>query len=135
MTTKRGRCLCGAVTFEYEGPENWRGHCHCESCRRNTASPMTTFMGVPRAAVRFGGETLAVYESSPGVRRSFCGRCGTPMAYETDKLPHEIHFYAANLEHPEDFKPAFHVHYAEHLPWLEVADDLPRYPHGSTDGG
>lgn len=133
MSKKRGRCLCGAVTFDYEGPENWRGYCHCESCRRNTSSPVTTFFGVPRDACRFGGDTLAVYQSSPGVRRSFCRRCGTPMAYETDKLPDEIHFYAASLEAPANFTPDFHVFYSERLPWFEVADDLPRHPRGSTD--
>ena len=129
----RGRCLCGQVTFEYEGPENWSGHCHCESCRRNTSSPFTSFFGVPRTAYRFTGEAPAVYESSPGVRRHFCRRCGTPIAYDADDYPDEIHFYAASLEHPEDFVPQFHVHYAEHLPWVELSDALPRYARGTVD--
>jgi len=50
MRVRTGRCLCGKVNWRYAGPENWRGHCHCGSCRRNTASPFTTFMGVPYAA-------------------------------------------------------------------------------------
>lgn len=129
MTKKRGHCLCGKVSFEYEGPENWRAHCHCESCRRNTSSAFTTFMGVPNTAYRFTGVAPAVYVSSPGVRRLFCANCGTPMAYETDKYPKEIHFYAASLEKPEDFKPAFHVHYAERLSWADINDALPRYDH------
>jgi len=126
--TKRGHCLCGDVSYEYSGPENWRAHCHCESCRRQTASPFTTFFGVPRENVRYTGTAPAVYQSSPGVRRSFCARCGTPIAYETDSLPQEIHFYAAGLEHPKDFEPQFHVFYAEHMPWAETTDDLPRHP-------
>lgn len=129
MTKKRGHCLCGQVSFEYEGPENWRAHCHCESCRRNTSSAFTTFLGVPNAAYRFTGAEPAVYKSSPGVRRLFCANCGTPMAYETEKYPKEIHFYAASLEKPEDFKPGFHVHYAERLSWADINDELPRYDH------
>lgn len=129
MTRKRGRCLCGRVTFEYDGPENWRGHCHCESCRRNTSSAFTTFMGVPRAASRFTGAEPSVYASSPGVRRLFCANCGTPMAYETDRLPDEIHFYAASLENPEAFQPDFHVHFAERLTWADINDGLPRHDH------
>jgi len=128
MDTKRGRCLCGQVTFAYSGPENWRGHCHCESCRRNTGSPFTTFFGVPKSACRFTGNAPSVYRSSEGVRRLFCGNCGTPMAYESDRFPDEIHFYAASLEDPRDFAPQFHVHWAEKLPWIDVADDLPKYP-------
>lgn len=131
MTVKRGRCLCGQVTFEYTGPENWRGHCHCESCRRNCAAPFTTFMGVPKAAYRFTGRAPSVYHSSPGVRRYFCANCGTPMAYETDRLPHETHFYAASLEDSAGFVPQFHVHWAERVPWVTLADDgLPRHEHG-----
>ena len=86
MTIRKGHCLCGAVSFEYEGPENWVGHCHCESCRRNTSSAFTTFMGVPNAAYRFTGIEPAVYQSSPGVRRLFCPKCGAPVAYDADKF-------------------------------------------------
>ena len=130
--SKRGRCLFGKVTYRYSGPENWCGHCHCESCRRNTASPMTSFLGVPDQAYRWTGETPAVYESSPGVRRLFCRHCGTPMAYDADRFPDEIHFYAATLDEPADFVPEFHVHYGERLPWLALADALPRYRRGTS---
>ncbi len=127
MGVKRGRCLCGAVTYEYEGDENWRGYCHCESCRRNTSAPVTAFFGVDYEKFKFTGDEPGVYQSSPGVKRSFCRTCGTPMAYETERLPHEIHLYAASLENPEDYTPAFHVFHAEHLPWLSIEDDLPRH--------
>jgi len=129
---KRGRCLCGEVSFEYEGPENWRAHCHCESCRRATSSPFTTFFGVPRTAFRFTSKAPAVYESSPGVRRLFCAACGSPMAYDADKYPHEIHFYAASLEDSRAFSPQAHAHWAEKVPWIEVADDLPKYARGGS---
>jgi hypothetical protein len=33
-----------------------------------------------------------------------------------------------------DFHPQFHVHYAERVPWIELADGLPRFDHhGSGD--
>ena len=128
MTTKSGRCLCGEVTYVFTGPENWRAYCHCESCRRTTSSPVTAFFGVPRAACRFTGREPKVYESSPGVRRLFCARCGSPMAYESDRFPGEIHLYAASLDKAENFVPEGHVHFAEHLPWFDVRDDLPRHP-------
>ncbi len=131
MSVKKRRCLCGAVSFEYEGPENWRAHCHCESCRRNTSSPFTTWLGVPVSAYRFTGSQPHVYESSPGARRLFCHVCGTPMAFETDRYPDEIHFYAASLEHPEAFEPEYHVHVDERLPWIKLSDGLPRHGRSS----
>ena len=132
MSRKTGRCLCGAVTYEYEGPENWCAHCHCESCRRNTASPFTTFVGVPNSAYCFTGVTPKTYASSPGVRRHFCDRCGTPVAYEADRFPDEIHFYAAGLDAPSLIEPQGHVHCAEMLPWVKLADRLPRYAQSSS---
>ncbi len=128
MTDKSGRCLCGAVTYAYDGAVNWSAYCHCESCRRNTASPVTAFFGVPRDAFRFTGKAPAIYRSSPGVRRLFCADCGTPMAYEADRFPDEIHLYAASLDEPLNYAPQAHVHWAERLPWFDVRDDLPRHP-------
>ncbi len=128
LSIKYGKCLCGETTFEYTGPENWCGHCHCESCRRNTSSPFTTFIGVPREVCRFTGKTPATYHSSPGVSRLFCSHCGSPIAYDSDRYPSEIHFYVACMENPDPYVPQLHVHCNEQLPWIKIADDLPRYP-------
>jgi hypothetical protein len=126
MTTT-GHCLCGAVTWRYEGTESWACYCHCDSCRRNCAAPVTAYLGVPLDAFTWTGETPKTYRSSPGVRRHFCGTCGSPMAYEADRYSGEIHLYAASLDDPAKFEPEFHVHYADKLPWLYIADDLPKY--------
>ncbi|NNF78320.1 MAG: GFA family protein, partial [Rhizobiales bacterium] len=69
MSVTHGRCLCGQVAFEFEGKINWCGHCHCESCRRNTSSAVATFFAVPRSAHRFTGREPRAYVSSKGVRR------------------------------------------------------------------
>ena len=121
---KKGRCLCGETRFEYQGNELWCGYCHCDSCRRNTSSPVTVFIGVSRSAYRYTGLKPGIYESSEGVRRHFCKKCGTPMAFDADRYPHEIHFYVASLEDPEAQVPQFHCHYDERLSWLEIVDNL-----------
>jgi len=132
MTLRKGRCLCGAVRYEYEGPENWIGHCHCESCRRNTSSPFTTFMGVPRSAVRFTGIEPAVYHSSPGVQRLYCPDCGAPVAYDADKFPDEIHFYLSALEDASGLAPQFHVFAGEKVLWITLGDDLTKFVKGTS---
>ena len=132
MKLTSGRCLCGEISFQYSGPENWRGHCHCKSCRRNTSSPFTTWFGVPKDSCRFTGKEPTVYRSSSGARRLFCANCGTPMAFEHDKYPDEIHLYAASLEKPQEFSPQFHIHCSEQLPWIELGDGLPRYDHSAN---
>ncbi len=120
-----GHCLCGAVRFAFDGAANWQAHCHCESCRRNCAAPFTSFLGVDHGKWRWTGTAPARYASSPGVTRHFCPTCGTPMAYESEVWPHEIHFYAATLDDPGAYEPTEHVNWNEHLPWLKLADGLP----------
>jgi len=67
MSAKRyGRCLCGAATCQYEGDESWRAHCHCESCRRNTSSPFTTWFGVPKSARQGHGRGTRRAAGRPG---------------------------------------------------------------------
>lgn len=131
----KGRCLCGKVSFDYQGPELWCGHCHCESCRRNCSAPFTTFVGVAEHAARFTGAAPAIYASSPGVERFFCGKCGTPVAYRSVRFPGEIHFYAASFDDPTAMTPQFHVYWAERLPWIEIADGLPRHERSVVAAG
>ena len=121
-----GHCLCGAVTFACDALPLWQSHCHCESCRRATASGFTSFLGMADGHWRWTGATPGTYASSPGVARDFCATCGTPMTYRSDRFPGECHFYAATLDNPAAYAPTEHVFTAEQLPWVRLADGLPR---------
>jgi len=55
------------------------------------------------------------------------------MAYSSTRHPDEIHFYAAALVDPENFKPKEHFHYEERLSWLNMTDDLRKHI-GSSNG-
>jgi hypothetical protein len=125
-----GRCLCGDIQYEYLGSPDRVFHCHCDSCRRHVSSPVATFVSVPRDAFHFTQGTPQVYASSPGVRRSFCPRCGSPVAYEADRIPNEIHLYHGTLTDPGAARPTAHVHVADRLVWFEVLDEMARYAEG-----
>lgn len=127
MTTRTGRCLCGAVRYRFSGAMLWQAHCHCESCRRNTGAPLTTFFAVPKHDFAFEGDEPGTYASSPGVLRRFCRSCGTPMSYEYSGKPDEIHLYAVSLDESDDFAPERHDFWNERVPWLSVTDDLPKH--------
>ncbi len=127
MNTISGHCLCGAVAFSYEGAPNWTLHCHCESCRRATSSPMATWISVPQTAFRFTAGKPTYFASSPGVRRGFCARCGSPLTYENERVPDEIHLLAGALSDPERVHATAHVFAGEQLSWFDTADELPRH--------
>ena len=125
--THSGHCLCGAVSWQFDGPVSWQCYCHCEDCRRNCAAPVAAYLGTPLEQFRWTGKAPETYNSSPGVTRSFCGTCGTPMAFQAERYAGEIHLYIATLDNPADIAPTFHVHYRERLPWFHLSDDLPKY--------
>ncbi len=126
MDELRGRCLCGGVTWVAAGSVLWAGHCHCESCRRASSSPVTSFFGVRREGVAWAG-AVARLSSSHGVERGFCPSCGAQMFYQSARWPEETHLYAASLDDPAAFRPEAHYHWAERVPWLSVSDDLPKF--------
>ena len=123
----KGHCLCKAIQYTVDGDPLWCAHCHCADCRRHTGSAVATFVGVPRMAVTLNSGAFGRIESSPGVYRSFCSGCGTPMAYERDDLPGEIHLYLGTLEKPEDTLPTLEVFCRERLPWLKLSVDGPSF--------
>lgn len=127
----RGRCLCGAVSFEIDLPPESCVNCHCESCRRQCSAPMTTYIGVLDEHWRWTGAQPKLYRSSPGVERTFCGTCGSPISFRSQRMSGIMHFYVASMEAPESFAPTLNVAIEEKLPWLKLADDLP--PHVGPD--
>lgn len=118
-----GRCLCGAVTFEVHGTPKWTGYCHCQSCRKQTGAPVSAYAGFERDHVRFKGAKPRVFASSEGVRRGFCGECGSTLTYEGERWPTEIHLHVGAFDKPEDFAPTGHAFKDERVSWLHV-DDL-----------
>jgi hypothetical protein len=134
MTDKpvTGRCLCGDIRYEYRGAPVKILHCHCESCRRHTSSPVATFVCVAGEGFRYTKGEPVTYLSSPGVRRTHCGRCGSPLTYESDRNASQVDIFIGTLDDPASVAPAYHVHTAEQLPWFETADPLPRYARGKS---
>jgi len=126
-----GRCLCGDIRYEYRGAPLKILHCHCETCRRHTSSPVATFVCVDRTSFRFTQGTPGAYKSSEHVTRTHCGRCGSPMTYVTEKN-NQVDVYIGTLDDAAAVAPTYHVHAEEQLPWFEVADASPRYARGKT---
>ncbi len=126
MTTQ-GHCLCRKTIWEFEGQITWACYCHCDDCRRNCAAPVVAWLGVPLKNFSWLGLEPSTYETSDGVRRHFCGNCGSPIGFEANHYAGGMHLYAASLDNPEDFEPTFHVNYESKLPWLEMHDELTKY--------
>jgi hypothetical protein len=124
-TELTGRCLCGRVRYRAIGTPLWAAHCHCESCRRATGAPLTTYAGFTAEKFAWTAGEPATFASSPGVVRSFCDRCGTSLTYQGARWPGEVHVLAATLDRPEAVTPTREAFAEERLPWLRLAPDAP----------
>lgn len=129
-TRLTGHCYCGAVRFEISGDSSWIGHCHCESCRRASGSVMTTFAGFRPDQVVFTGAMPNRYTTDDGVTRSFCGQCGSPVAYERADTPQSIHLQLGLFDDLEALKPSDHSFRDEKVSWLVADEHLPDSGYG-----
>ncbi len=128
MIQHEGGCLCGAVRFEVTGAPRAVFHCHCFSCRRQTGSAIASFAAFPVAGhFRWTKAQPTSFNSCPGVTRRFCPICGTPLSYEAERYPDEIHLHIGLFDQTEDLVPEAHWHVDEKLSWFDTADDLPRH--------
>ena len=126
-----GGCACGRVRYRCAGPPVWQSYCHCSDCRRATGAPVSVFAGWKVEAVSFASAPVERRGGGEAVR-GFCPDCGTPVFYRDGRLPAEIYLLAGTLDAPERIRPTCHAFTAEALPWLEIADDLPRHPRFSV---
>ena len=129
-TTRKfeGGCLCGSVRYQLQrGAPDWSAHCHCRSCQKATGAAFATWIGVKKDKFEVTKGRLAIFNSSPGVERSFCGRCGTSLTYVAeDRWPGEISVLAPTQDDPGVAAPTAHVYVEHQLAWVKLADGLPR---------
>jgi len=135
MTDHNGGCLCGAIRFRITGVPLCVSHCHCTYCRRATGAAFITWMTMQSEHHEITQGEPTIYSSSPGVRRGFCGACGTTLSYAHDDHPEEIDVSAALLDDQAQVAPDDHIMVTNMVPWLAFADDLPRLDGGHWEVG
>ncbi len=125
-----GRCLCGVIQYRC-GPVLYPPTlCHCESCRRASGAHAVGWLTVTAKNLSFTGDSPREYASSPGVLRTFCGRCGTPLTYSNVRRPAEVDITLCTLDQPELAAPVDHIWMQDAPSWDGPCDALPRYARG-----
>ena len=125
-----GRCLCGSVTYSADADPVIQGVCHCADCQRQTGSPFTVFVGVPRAALAVEGNTLSSFtttgEDHGGeTERNFCSACGAPLFSISPLAPELALIKAGSLDDASWLEPAWEAWTSSAQPWS------PRFEHAS----
>ena len=128
----KGSCLCASVRYEIDGALEGARNCHCSMCRKAHGAAFRSRAGVNARNFRWiAGENLITwYESSPGTRRGFCSRCGSPLLSRFDARP-EVHGLPLGcLDSDPAVKPAMHIFVGSKATWFDITDSLPRHEEG-----
>lgn len=121
-----GRCYCGAIHFEATAAPTAVAYCHCTDCRRVTGSPVAAFAAFDEADLIFTPNEGRAVTVNPGVRRTFCGTCGSPLTGRYEYLPGSVYVPLGLLDQAEDYPPTLHAHHGNRLSWLKIEDELER---------
>ena len=125
----RGSCLCGGVLYEVRGSVSRVTHCHCSMCRKAHGAAFGSYGRVERSdfVLLSGADNVASYQSSPGVIRTFCNRCGSTLQFISDKRPSTFSLALGTLDDDPGVETSLHIFVGSKAPWFQITDDLPQH--------
>jgi hypothetical protein len=124
-----GKCLCGAICIEVNGPIDSIIHCHCSLCRKSTGTAYATngFVQVTDFIVTKGQSKLSTFSFKPGRDRHFCSSCGSPVYSSNEQDKSRIRVRLGIFDSDIKEKPISHNFVTSKANWDDIDNNLPRY--------
>jgi len=120
-----GGCLCRATRYLVKGTPFNSAICYCTHCRGVSGAASVAWFSVQASEFDWvDSSKLRVFASSPGVERTFCGDCGTPLTYQTEKAKDEIDVTTCSLDEPDRVPPVDQVYVRSNVSWVKLDPDL-----------
>lgn len=128
-------CLCGSVRIEITGKVGPLVYCHCTMCQRASGTAFSANVDVRRRYWKIldGADRIREFESSPGIFRAFCSRCGSPLYSRRDANPEIFRIRLGQLNADPGRRSLAHFWVGSQVPWFEITDELPRFEGGPED--
>lgn len=125
----KGSCLCNSIQYEIHGELGPTMMCHCSKCRKANGSAYAVNAVVKTDEFHFvkGKELVSEFESSPGVFRTFCKQCGSPLYSRRPSQPELLRLRIGTLDTPVEVKPIAHIFVGSKASWDEIHDNIPQY--------
>ena len=121
-----GGCLCGAVRYTFRGEPTYSANCHCQSCQRAIGAGFVTWVGAKPENFEVTKGEITSCETSPGMQRGFCSRCGSSLTGGGDNWD-DVGITAASLDDPEIAKPTSNVNLEDRRSWVVLDDNLKKF--------
>ena len=123
----KGACLCGAVEVEISVPARWAWHDHSRASRLAHGAAYATYVGAYKSRFRVtrGAKAIARFvEDETGNARSFCSRCGSPLAYERARAKDMVNVPRALFATRTGREPLYHIRIEELQEWAYTGEKL-----------
>jgi hypothetical protein len=104
-------------------------------CRRASDSSFATNASVRTENFRVLDEydLIREYESSPGNRRAFCSKCGSPLCRTIADIPSVRRVRLGTLDDVAGAKSVAHIWTGSKSDWFEITDDLEQFEQEPPD--
>lgn len=126
-----GSCLCGAVTYEFDG-DGALGmrHCHCSRCRRGRSAAHGTnvYGAMDRLHITSGRDAIVTYKLPEALRFrvGFCKHCGGAAPHVSPERSLAL-IPAGTLDNDRGLRPDAHIFVGSKAPWFQIRDALPQH--------
>jgi len=128
--THHGRCLCGAVQYDVEGPPRIVAHCHCVDCQRLTEAGHSTGAMFPVDRFRMTGKVAQFKLRSDNgneVTRVFCPACGSPIFGRNTAMEGFLTVSLGTVDDSSGFKPDVAIFARNRKPWDVIDESIQTY--------
>jgi hypothetical protein len=131
VTARLGGCQCGRVRFAASGEPLALYVCHCNECRKQSASAFGMSLQMPRAGLTLTAGTPRVWnrDTDSGGRLDcfFCAECGTRLWHQGSAEADTITVKAGALDEPVDASEAIHIWVKRKLPGIVIPESARRF--------
>lgn len=126
MRMRTGGCQCGSVRYECIEQPVELYVCHCNECRKQSASAFGISFIVPRAGFHLLSGTPRIWsrdaDSGRKVECAFCAECGSRLWHQSSHNSVSISVKGGSLDEPVDISHAVHIWTSSKLPSVLIPD-------------
>ncbi len=127
----KGSCLCGKVSYTYQGDIQEIALCHCSQCRKAQGGAFATNSPVETEKLTFSGtEFIKEFQSNDIKVRAFCSNCGSPLYSARSDLPKVKRLRMGTVTTEFTCENKYHIYADSKASWHDITDQYPQFTEG-----
>ncbi|KAI1430112.1 Mss4-like protein [Xylaria sp. FL1777] len=136
MSARTGSCLCGGIKLEIHGAPFMQNLCHCSSCQKSTGAvfgSLAVYKTEQVTVTEAEPDVLKTYvdtspESGGVLKRSFCGKCGSPVKIQKGSTPETMVVPVGIVDGDKStFKPDVEFYCRGKADWVGAFDNCKNF--------